>query len=144
MRLSFPHPLSVRSGLVDIGRGIAYTTRNRGSLYPRCYNRQYVRTWYICICMYSYKYRARALVHYRYIFSRLSTNRYTVLLVANPARGQLNRDPLRFGHARQVRPSRPASDTGGRSHRISPPSFCSACLNFYREKDPAVPFPRRP
>ena len=26
--------------------------------------------------------------------------------------------------------------TGGRSHRIShPPSFCGACLNFFREKD---------
>ena len=34
--------------------------------------------------------------------------------------------------------------TGGRSHRISPPSFCGACLNFSREKDSAVPFPRRP
>ena len=34
--------------------------------------------------------------------------------------------------------------TGGRSDRISPPSFCGACLNFYREKDSAVPFPRRP
>ena len=35
--------------------------------------------------------------------------------------------------------------TGGRSHRIShPPSFCGACLNFYREKDSAIPFPRRP
>ena len=34
---------------------------------------------------------------------------------------------------------------GGRSHRIShPPSFCGACLNFSREKDSAVPFPRRP
>ena len=34
--------------------------------------------------------------------------------------------------------------TGGRSHRISyPPSFCGACLNFSREKDPAIPFPRR-
>ena len=31
--------------------------------------------------------------------------------------------------------------TGGRSHRISPPSFCGACLNFSREKDSAVPFP---
>ena len=28
-------------------------------------------------------------------------------------------------------------------YRIShPPSFCGACLNFYREKDSAVPFPR--
>ena len=35
--------------------------------------------------------------------------------------------------------------TGGGSHRIShPPSFCSACLNFSREKDSAIPFPRRP
>ena len=35
--------------------------------------------------------------------------------------------------------------TGRRSHRIShPPSFCGACLNFSREKNPAVPFPRRP
>ena len=35
--------------------------------------------------------------------------------------------------------------TGGRSHRISHlPSFCGACLNFSREKDPAIPFPRRP
>ena len=35
--------------------------------------------------------------------------------------------------------------TGGRSHRIShPPSFCGACLNFFREKDSAIPFPRRP
>ena len=34
---------------------------------------------------------------------------------------------------------------GGMSHRIShPPSFCGACLNFSREKDSAVPFPRRP
>ena len=35
--------------------------------------------------------------------------------------------------------------TGGRSHRIShPPYFCGACLNFSREKDSAIPFPRRP
>ena len=34
--------------------------------------------------------------------------------------------------------------TGG-SHRIShPPSFCGACLTFSREKDSAIPFPRRP
>ena len=34
--------------------------------------------------------------------------------------------------------------TGGRSHRIShPPSFCDACHNFSREKDSAIPFPRR-
>ena len=35
--------------------------------------------------------------------------------------------------------------TGGRSHRIfSPPSFCGACLDFCREKDSAIHFPRRP
>ena len=35
--------------------------------------------------------------------------------------------------------------TGGRSHRIFyPPSFCGACLNFSREKDSAIPFPRQP
>ena len=35
--------------------------------------------------------------------------------------------------------------TGGRSHRIShPPCFCGACLNFSREKDSAILFPRRP
>ena len=34
---------------------------------------------------------------------------------------------------------------GGRPLRIShPPSFCDACLNFCREKDSAMPFPRRP
>ena len=34
--------------------------------------------------------------------------------------------------------------TGGRSHSISPPSFCGACFKFSREKDSAVPFPHRP
>ena len=35
--------------------------------------------------------------------------------------------------------------TGGRSHRIfNPPSFCGASLDFCREKDSAIPFPRRP
>ena len=35
--------------------------------------------------------------------------------------------------------------TGGRSHRnFIPPSFCGACLDFCREKDSAIPFPRRP
>ena len=35
--------------------------------------------------------------------------------------------------------------TVGRSHKIShPPSFCGACLIFSREKDSAIPFPRRP
>ena len=34
----------------------------------------------------------------------------------------------------------------GRSHRIfHPPSFfCGACLNFSRDKDSAIPLPRRP
>ena len=33
----------------------------------------------------------------------------------------------------------------GHTDRIShSPSFCGACLNFSREKDSAVPFPRRP
>ena len=35
--------------------------------------------------------------------------------------------------------------TGGRSHTIfHPPSFCGACLNFSREEDSTIPFPRRP
>ena len=35
--------------------------------------------------------------------------------------------------------------TGGRSHRMfHPPSFCGACLYFSRDKDSAIPFPRRP
>ena len=35
--------------------------------------------------------------------------------------------------------------TGERSHRIPhPPFFYGACLNFSREKDSAIPFPRRP
>ena len=35
--------------------------------------------------------------------------------------------------------------TGGRPHRtFNPPSFCGACLDFCREKDSAIPFPRRP
>ena len=33
--------------------------------------------------------------------------------------------------------------TGERSHRISPPFFCGACLNFSLEKDSAVHFSRR-
>ena len=36
------------------------------------------------------------------------------------------------------------SHTGGSSHRTSLPSFSGDCLNFCREKDSAVPFPRRP
>ena len=35
--------------------------------------------------------------------------------------------------------------TEGRSQRIfHPPSFCGACLNFSREKDSTISFPRRP
>ena len=46
-------------------------------------------------------------------------------------------------HRRKV--TQEEGHTGGRSHRIShPPSFCGACLIFSREKDSAIPFPRRP
>ena len=45
---------------------------------------------------------------------------------------------------RHIRGRTSRGHTGGRSHRISPPSFYGACLNFYREKESAVPFPRRP
>ena len=41
----------------------------------------------------------------------------------------------------------PAGVTQEEGHmpRIShPPSFCGACINFSQEKDPAIPFPRRP
>ena len=51
--------------------------------------------------------------------------------------------PIHSGH--QVRWTYSRGHTGGRSHRIfHPPSFCGACLNFSREKDSAVSFPRRP
>ena len=33
--------------------------------------------------------------------------------------------------------------TGGRSHRIYPPSFYGACLDFHHEKNSVVSFPRR-
>ena len=33
--------------------------------------------------------------------------------------------------------------TGGMSQSSHPPSFCGACLNFSRDKDSAIPFPRR-
>ena len=51
--------------------------------------------------------------------------------------------PTHSGH--QVRWTyQPGSHRGGRSYRIyHPPSFCGACLNFSREKDSAIPFPRR-
>ena len=56
--------------------------------------------------------------------------------------------PLIYYSGRQAacgRTSRGHTATGGRSHRIShPSSFCGACFNFSREKDPAVPFSRRP
>ena len=35
----------------------------------------------------------------------------------------------------------PAKVTQDEGHRISPPSFCRACLNFYRENDFSRPFP---
>ena len=39
----------------------------------------------------------------------------------------------------------PAGVTQEEGNRIfHPPSFCGACLNFSREKDSAIPFPRRP
>ena len=40
----------------------------------------------------------------------------------------------------------PAGVTQEEGHTgvFHPPSFCGACLNFSREKDSAVPFPRRP
>ena len=38
----------------------------------------------------------------------------------------------------------PAGVTQEEGHTgFSPPSFCGACLNFSREKDSPVPFPRR-
>ena len=46
--------------------------------------------------------------------------------------------PICSGRQTYGRTSR--GHTGGRSHRISPPSFCDVCLTFYREKDSAVPF----
>ena len=52
-------------------------------------------------------------------------------------------DPIYSG--RQVCGRTSRGHTGGRSHRIShAPSFCGACLDFSREKDSVVPFPRRP
>ena len=50
--------------------------------------------------------------------------------------------PIYSGRRACGRTSR--SHTGGSSHGIPPPSFCGACLNFSREKDSAVHFPRRP
>ena len=32
----------------------------------------------------------------------------------------------------------------GHTRIFNPPSFCGACLDFCREKDSAIPFPRRP
>ena len=51
--------------------------------------------------------------------------------------------PIHSGH--QVRWTYQPGHTGGRSHRIfHPPSFCDTCLKFSREKDSAIPSPRRP
>ena len=50
--------------------------------------------------------------------------------------------PIHSGH--QVRWTYQPGSHRRRSHMIShPPSFCGACLNFSREKDSAIPFPRR-
>ena len=40
----------------------------------------------------------------------------------------------------------PAGVTQEEGHTgfFNPPSFCGACLDFCREKDSAIPFPRRP
>ena len=101
-------------------------------------------------------------------FSDLVANPKKLLYtVANPARGLLNREnrtkEISVEHSKVMilcvcvcvffpfildikfvgRTSR--GHTGGRSHRIShPPSFCGACLDFSREKNSAIPFPRRP
>ena len=50
--------------------------------------------------------------------------------------------PINSGRPTCGRTSR--GNTGERSHKISPPSFCGACLHFSSKKDSAVPFPRRP
>ena len=51
--------------------------------------------------------------------------------------------PIHSGH--QVRWTYQPGSRRRKSHRIfHPPSFCGACLNFSREKDSAIPFPRRP
>ena len=53
--------------------------------------------------------------------------------------------PIHSGHQVRWTYRTGRGHTGGRSHRIfHPPSFCGACLNFSREKDSAIPFPRRP
>ena len=55
---------------------------------------------------------------------------------------------LRIYSGIQVSLDVPAGVTQEKGHtdgRIShPPSFCGACLYFAREKDSAIPFPRRP
>ena len=51
--------------------------------------------------------------------------------------------PIYSGRQALERTSR-GHTAGGRSDRISPPSFCGAWLIFSREKHSAVLFPRRP
>ena len=78
-------------------------------------------------------------VHYIYDIIRVKYKaavRYSVCCIA------LCCHPIYSGRQTCGRTSR--GYTGGRLHRISPPSFCGACLNFYREKDLAIPFLRRP
>ena len=41
-------------------------------------------------------------------------------------------------------PSAGVTQEEGHTGNSHPPSFCGACLNFSREKDSAIPFPRRP
>ena len=51
--------------------------------------------------------------------------------------------PIHSGH--QVRWTYQPGSHRRKVHRISHPlSFCGACLNLSREKDSAIPFPRRP
>ena len=51
--------------------------------------------------------------------------------------------PIYSGH--QVRWTyQPGSHRRKVTQDFHPPSFCGACFNFSREKDSAIPFPRRP
>ena len=61
--------------------------------------------------------------------------------VAGPSSVYVCCHPIYSGRQTCGRTSR--GHTGGRSHRIFPPSFCGACLSFYLEKVSDVPFPRR-
>ena len=72
------------------------------------------------------------LLHHRITFSE--TSRHMCVCVSFP----FILDIKFVGHTSR-------GHTGGRSHKIfHPPSFCGACLNVSREKDSAIPVPRRP